>query len=204
MLPYQRTIQQITLLPWEKLDEKGFLSLMVLSAFNALEFAASLRIAISLYPKDKDLAEMARGELQTNNLAFGDYKKRGDHAEFLWHFIEKHQLECLVDKEVFAIGKKYTEAVNRLPKSLRAMSIFSREDVLSPIFARIIQSMPYKTPPLKAYEYYLRRHIYLDSSAGGHRDLTSNFALSNVLGRFYRIRLQAYQALFKHFSIATK
>jgi hypothetical protein len=72
---YHETIGRIINLPWYRLNEKGLKSLMIVSAYNAEEFAESLRITEKLFPRHLGLKKMIEGELNTNNLKFRDYRE---------------------------------------------------------------------------------------------------------------------------------
>ena len=196
MKEHEKVVQQIVSLPWQSLDEKGMLSLMVCSAYSATEFAESLRIAIKLNPKHKPLAEMAKGELKTDNISFGDYHDKGDHSQFLWHFIEKEKVRGIVSPKIFHAGEKYLVEVRKLPNALRAMSIFSREKEMMRIFMKILERKKWNHPALRAYQHYLQRHIELDSQVGGHRDLTAEFPVTDEVEKFYLLRLKLYEQLF--------
>ncbi len=189
-------MEQIASLPWSKLDKEGMLSLMVLSAYSAKEFAESLRIALDEFPYNPNLQKMAKGELGTDNLQFNGYTRHGDHADFLWDVIEKEKLKKKVSPKVFIVGEKYLQEVKKLPKELRAMSIFSREKILPTIYRNILKNKNWKEPALQAYQYYIKRHIELDAGKGGHGDSTAELPVTDEVEKFYSMRLNMYKNLF--------
>ncbi len=197
MQSFKTVVAQIRNLPWQKLASHELLKLMVLSAYAALEFAESLRIALKLNPDNPSLREMADGELypEAHNLQHDDYDQPGDHSAFLLHFIKKHGLNQMFPDAV-AAGEAYLAQVRELPDEVRAMSIISRETELSGIFERILEDQDWSTPPLPAFRYYLARHIELDSAEEtGHAALLSGFAVDDSVTEFYRIRLCLYEGL---------
>lgn len=193
MSDYKNTVNQILTLTWERLTLETLTCLMWVSLTTAHEFADSLRVAINLeeYKNDPLLKEMVAGELKTNNLEYSTWKKTGDHWEFLEYFLKGTTQPEMVSQAC----EEYCKTVESLPPNVRAMSIFSREEELSKIFARILAAQIWneRLPEnLKAFGYYLATHIVLDSNQGGHQDLTSHLEITNEVGEFYKARLQLY------------
>jgi hypothetical protein len=191
-MSYKLLVQQIRELPWHTYKPK---SIMYLSWCTAVEFAESLRCAILAYPDNENLKEMAEGELNTDNLSYDDYNRNGDHQDFLSHFLDKNVYMSNISDEVFNARKAYWEGVKALgDDTVRAMTIFSREQELPGIFEVILKSHDWKKFPW--FRYYLERHIELDSQDGGHAELTKEFPLDeSVLEKFYQLRLDLYKSL---------
>lgn len=165
---------------------------------SSIEFAESLRCAITAYPQNQNLDEMAGGELKTNNLSFEDYSTYGDHWEFLNHFCAKHGINVVsVGDKCFFAQKDYQRAVRSLgDNKVRAMTIFSREQELPDIFHKIVDAHDWDALGLGFFKYYLDRHIAIDSADGGHGDLTKDFEMDeDILLKFYQIRLNLYRSL---------
>jgi hypothetical protein len=143
---------------------------------------------------------MADGELNTNNLQFGDYNTKADHWAFLKHFIDKYRIEASDKTE--SAGQYYRRYCTTLSDNVRAASIFSREEELSGIFECILKAKDWSAPGLDAFRYYLETHISLDSNEGGHYELTSHFPIAEDLSGFYLERLRMYFSLpgFSHFA----
>lgn len=192
---YKQIVEEIKNLPWGQYDPK---LIIYSSLISAIEFAESLRCALEIYPNDENLKEMAEGELKTNNLSYDDYNSLGDHWEFLAYFCKKYNItdNTVGDKMVFA-KKDYKRSVRNLgDKSVRAMTIFSREQELANIFHEIIKSHDWEKLGLDFFKYYLERHIAIDSAEGGHGDLTKDFPTDEVkLFEFYKIRRDLYRGL---------
>lgn len=189
---YKQIVRVIAGLKWENLSTAELQGLMVLSAFAAREFAESLRIALEIYPESSNFQEMARGEINTDNLMFGGYSQNGDHADFLWHFVDKHGFVNLYP-EVKKAGEIYLSQVRTLSNEVRAMSVVSRERELPGIFRRVLEAKDWSAPGLDAFRYYLTEHIRLDSMEGGHGDLLEGFSVTEDVGTFYKIRLDMYR-----------
>lgn len=194
---YKKVVEQIKNLNWEKLGPSDIQRVMYLSYIAATEFAESLRIAQTLYPNNHNLQEMVEGELQTTNLSFEDYSAKGDHADFLEHFLMKNNL--VNDGDLKESGEKYLAECRRLPDHVRTMTVFSREEELPGIFERILQAPDWSADGLAAFQYYLKRHIALDSQEGGHADLTKEFPVNDSVKPFYETRLNLYRPIAKLF-----
>jgi hypothetical protein len=198
-MKYKQIVNAIKNLRWERLSEEDLQKLMILSAYAAVEFAESLQIALKIYPENEELRQMARGELNTDNLRFMGYTNKGNHADFLKYFIDKHALQRKISTLVSKAGEKYLESVRKLPKEVRAMSIFSREQELPGIFERILEAKNWKAPGLAEFRYYLEKHILLDSKEGGHADLVEDFLIDDRMKEFYKIRMEMYRIIPKLF-----
>lgn len=164
-----------------------------MSLITAREFSASLHMALAIYPEHAGLHEMARGELNTTNLVYGEYQKRDDHFRFLDHFFTS-KLSDLPGELLIAADAYKTEMRQFSPEE-RAMTVISRERELPGIFTAILASHNWEEKSCGYYKYYLERHIELDSQEAGHADLTKDIKLDpKVLTRFYAIRLRFYKS----------
>lgn len=139
---------------------------------------------------------MASGELQTDNMALEDYSKKGDHWEFLEHFIAKYKI-MPVRSSITDAMKEYVHLVEELADADRAMTVFSREEELALIFEKIIAAHDWDALGFGFYKYYLKQHILFDSGEKGHAYLTKHFPMNEpTLEKFYTMRLQLYSSLF--------
>ncbi len=190
---YKQIVAQIRDLHWHKLKDFEMQQLMYLAYISALEFAESLRIVERLYSDNPSVRKLVAGELQTDNLRFGDYDKQGDHAAFLEYFLRSDNIQPR--EEVRKAGDIYMMSCRRYSEEVRAMSVFSREEELSGIFERILEALNWSGTALQAYRYFLETHIRLDSSEGGHHDLIKVFPVDHRVSGFYGTRLRMYECL---------
>ena len=195
---YKQTVAEIRNLRWERLNAGELQQLMVLSGYAAREFAESLRIARRLHPDNAQLEEMAAGELQTDNLRFNDYARRGDHADFLWQFIDRYGI-MKSEEQVSAVGEAYLDRVRTLDDQTRVMSIASREQELPGIFSRILSASDWNASGLLEFRYYLKQHILFDTGIGGHGELTRDIPIDDRVDAFYQHRLEMYRVISKLF-----
>jgi len=151
------------------------------------------------YPDNVNLMEMARGELETTNLRFADYRQAGDHADFLAYFLANNRISG--DALLHRHAQEYLHACRALSAPVRAMSVFSREEELSGIFREILLAPDWSAPGLEAFRFYLAQHILFDSTDGGHHDLTKVFEVDDRLVPFYIARLNTYRSIPKLFSL---
>lgn len=166
---------------------------MFLAYASAREFASSLRVAQQIHPDNPRLDIMVAGELDTDNLRFAGYEKRGDHADFLQHFLPTLSPTTIDRLERYAA--QYVSACLGLSDESRAMSVFSREQELPGIFERILTAKQWNADGLPAFKYYLEKHVSLDSGANGHAKLTAEFAIDDSIQDFYEARLEMYRAI---------
>ncbi len=189
-------IEKIENLDWSKADPK---EIIYVSFFSAIEFAESLRQGASLY-SSLALDGMIKGELQTDNLKFEDYDQRGDHCEFLRHFIKKYYIRENTSYSVASATNSYRGFCGELTKEERFETIISREHALPGIFQKILDSHDWEKLGFGFYAYYLREHIRIDSEDGGHGDLMKEMKIKmheDVLKKFWKARYKMYKSLFK-------
>ncbi len=167
--------------------------LMYLSRAAAIEFAEALREGLKVYKQDPDLQKMARGELKTDNLNFADYDKRGDHWEFLDHFLKK--TGYVADVALEDSTARYIDSCRTLDPQVRAHTVFSREHELGAIFDAILQNEHWTTETLLAYKHFMERHIQLDTEEGGHGDAVSKYPIDDSVLPFYQARLDMYRVI---------
>jgi hypothetical protein len=194
---YKRLIKEIENLPWSQYDPK---EIIFISLSTAVEFAESLRCALKVFPENTNLQEMAYGELNTDNLSYDDYSRKGDHWQFLNHFCQDQKTainSSVHSKEKIAKAcSEYHKLLESMTASERAMTIFSREHELPSIFEEILAAHQWKLLGFGFYQYYLEQHILLDSNEGGHGDLVADFELDDkVMLKFYEARLELYKSL---------
>jgi hypothetical protein len=196
-LGYKAWVRKIIDLPFQELESRELAQMCYLSWVCAIEFAEALRVAERIHGEHKGLQNMIAGELQTDNLAFEDYRRRGDHHEFLEHFLRKHGYLDQLDAELGGYAAEYLRQCRALDDETRAMSVFSREEQLPAIFARFLQvpEERWSAPGLDAYRYYLTEHILLDSDDGGHADLIGDLAVDERIEPFFHTRFRLYRCI---------
>jgi hypothetical protein len=192
---YKNTVDAIRDLQWERLSSEELQLVMYLSWVAAVEFAEALRISLKLYPDHEGLREMAHGELQTRNLLLHEFTRAADHHEFLGHFLRKHGVMEAMEARHGHLAEAYLAQCRSLSDEERAMTVFSREDELSGIFARILGAPDWSAPALYAFQHYLSRHITFDTGEGGHHDLTSDFRIDERVAPFYTARLDTFRLI---------
>ncbi|MEU9247306.1 DUF3050 domain-containing protein [Streptomyces sp. NPDC048385] len=194
---YKAWVKKITELPFRELSGQELTRMCYLSWVAAVEFAEALRVAERIYGNHKGLQDMIAGELQTSNLAFDDYKRPGDHHEFLAHFLSKDGQSQKLEEELGDFAAEYLRECRALDDETRAMSVFSREEELPGIFARFLEAPEesWQAPSLAAYRYYLEQHIFLDSDEGGHADLIGDLIVDERVEPFYHARFRLYRCL---------
>lgn len=177
-------IEVLSAMPFSTLSEIELQRLMIVMAYVSEEFAESIRIALLLYPDNEGFAEVSRGEIQTDNLQFGDFNGSADHSEFLFHFIKKYKLDEKFPETVLA-GKEFQERIRTLPGDIRAMSVASRETIGYDFFSQILRAKDWTLPGLPEFQYFLAAHVAIDGAEGGHGDLLEEFPVTSEVMTFY-------------------
>ncbi len=195
MQTYKEIVAEIRGLRWDKLNAKELRVLMTLALTAAEEFAASLRIAKAHYPNSRLLEAMAKGELNTANLSFADFKRSGDHSEFLEHFVKKHNLLAGCSPEVLTARARYLDTVMLLPLRVRTMSIVAREYELPGIFKGILQAKKWHGEALEAFKHFLEMHIRLDEGEHGHAAQLRRFKVDDRVLPFFVARRELYRCI---------
>lgn len=168
-------------------------SIIYTSFVMAREFAESLRAVMRTPSLAPSFAEMAKEELDTDNLQFEDYMKRGDHYEFLWYFISEGVSMALADT---MDSDRYRQDIRRMSVEDRAMSIVSRKRELSDTFAKILAAHDWEALGFGFYAYYLKRLMELHAAESGCAHLLKNFPRNNaVLDTFWALHLEIYREL---------
>ena len=193
-MEYKGVIREITELKWHEYKP---LDIIEVSRCAAIEFAQSLRLALTVHPSDLELKEMKAGEIETTNLIFDDSPAEArDHWQFLDYFLSKLRPGGLPPDNIINSFRRYCDLINKMTPAQRAMTVFSRERELAAIFEKIEAAHDWEKIGLGFYKYFLKRHIELDTSGGGHGDLTSKHELdSEILLSFYKTRLTFYNVL---------
>ena len=137
---YKSWVKKIVDLPFQDLSSRELVQMCYLSWVAAVEFAEALRVAERVHGDHAGLQDMIAGELQTSNLAFGDYRRAGDHHEFLAHFLGKDGQLAELEAELGSYAAEYLGQCRALDDETRAMSVFSREEELPGIFTRFLQA----------------------------------------------------------------
>jgi hypothetical protein len=192
---YKQFVARIRALPFEQVSAQELQDIWYLSWVAAVEFAEALRISLRLYPDHPGLQVMAFGELDTANLALNDFQRRSDHHEFLGHFLRKHDVLASAEQRLGVDAEKYLAACRALDPHTRAMTVFSREEELSGIFARFLDARDWSAPGVYAFRHYLGTHIVLDSGEGGHHELTNDFPVDDSVRPFYEARFHSFRLI---------
>ncbi len=190
---YKETVRLIRELDWENLDATSLQDVMYLSFISAFEFAEALRVALRLYSDDSLVQEMSEGELETDNLKYQEYDKKGDHADFLMYFMES--CGYTPTEKIEQAGEQYLNVCRAFSDELRAMSVFSREFESTGIFKRILSAKDWDACGLSAFRYFIEEHIRLDSEDGGHHDMIKHYTITDEVDAFYEARYKMYLAI---------
>lgn len=174
---YQDVIKTICNLHWSKLSQEGLTSIAWVYYFFSIQFCETVGLARILYPNDKNLEELDRGERNTDNLSpypgVVETNERVDHCEFMRRTLELTPIEPTERLRLESIGKAYLILTRSKDPATRAVSLPTYEDGgLEKVFRSVLKAPQWDTPLLKAFKHFLDGHITLDSDPQlGHGSL---------------------------------
>jgi hypothetical protein len=180
--PYAQVIAEICALNWSALSRDELIDVAWAYYFFSVQFCENVGIARRLYPDDKRLEELDRGERNTDNLspcpgvvAVGE---RVDHDEFMRRALHLEAIDELRRRRLLIIGNAYLDKVRAADDATRALSLPSYEDGgLENVFRAILQAQRWDGPLLEAFKHFLVGHIALDSDPQeGHGALCRHLA----------------------------
>jgi len=184
-----QVIGEICGLNWSALSRDELIDVAWAYYFFSVQFCENVGIARRLYPEDKRLEELDRGERNTDNLspcpgvvAVGE---KVDHDEFMRRTLQLETIDDLRRHRLLTIGNAYLNKVRASDDTTRALSLPSYEDGgLEKVFRSILQAQHWDGPLLQAFQHFLVGHIALDSDPKeGHGSLCRHLAPNaQVLG----------------------
>jgi hypothetical protein len=175
--PYAQLINEICDLNWSALSRDELIDVAWAYYFFSVQFCENVGIARRLYPDDKRLEELDRGERDTDNLSpcpgVVDFGERVDHDEFMRRALKLEAVDELRHRRLQTIGAAYLEKVRAADDATRALSLPTYEDGgLERVFRSILQARRWDGPLLQAFKHFLVGHIALDSNPmKGHGSL---------------------------------
>jgi hypothetical protein len=175
--PYAQIIDEICELNWSALSRDELIDVAWAYYFFSVQFCENVGIARRLYPDDKRLEELDRGERDTDNLSpcpgVVDAGERVDHDEFMKRALNLEVIDELRGRRLLTIGAAYLEKVRAADDATRALSLPTYEDGgLEKVFRSILRARRWDGPLLQAFKHFLVGHIALDSNpVEGHGSL---------------------------------
>ncbi|MFY9627743.1 MAG: hypothetical protein WAK03_06265 [Methylocystis sp.] len=174
---FEKVIADICDLNWSGLSQDDVTNVAWVYYFFSVQFCENVGIARALYPEDKALEELDRGERDTDNLS--PYPgvvvvgERVDHDEFMRRTLQLTPIDESRRRRLEAIGAAYLEKVRATGDLSRASSLSSYEDGgLERVFRSVLKAQHWDTDLLHAFKHFLVGHIQLDSDPDhGHGSL---------------------------------
>jgi hypothetical protein len=165
---YQRVIDEICDLRWEDLSCEEMVSAAWAYYFFSIQFRENLEIARTLHPSDEKLADLEKGECDTDNLSpwhpVAEVGERMNHDEFMRRTLTLLPIEPEKSAWFTAMGNAYLAEIRERDAVSRALSIASYEDGgLERVFNAILRFKHWDNPLLRAFEHFLVEHIRFDS-----------------------------------------
>lgn len=180
--PYARIIDEICELNWSALSREELIDVAWAYYFFSVQFCENVGIARRLYPDDKRLEELDRGERDTDNLSpcpgVVSAGERVDHDEFMRRALNLEAIDEMRRRRLLTIGSAYLGKVRASDDATRALSLPTYEDGgLERVFRSILRAPRWDGPLLQAFKHFLVGHIALDSNPKeGHGSLCRHLA----------------------------
>jgi hypothetical protein len=173
---FERVIDQICRMPWEKISNHEVLKVAKVYYYFSIQFRENLDIACRLLPRDKNLKRLYREECDTDNLSpfegITEVGEKINHDEFMKRLLSMQpvQQEGVLEQA----GSAYLQKIREIDAAIRARSIASYEDGgLSNVFAAMLRAPHWQGPGQQAFQFFLEEHIKFDTDAdAGHGALS--------------------------------
>lgn len=190
----EQIIVALDAISFETLTQEELQQLMVLWIYLAQDYAEAIRIAIAKYPDHAGFQGLASGELNANNLKFGDYAEAADHDAFLQHFVEKYDLFTIYP-EAKAAGEKFIASTRRLSDDTRIMSVASRQYLRVDFFGNILNAPKWELPGLSEFRYFLVMHMTSHATEDERINMLEEFPLTAEVLLFYTLFIRLCRTL---------
>lgn len=175
--PYARVIDEICELNWSALSRDELIDVAWAYYFFSVQFRENVEIARRLYPDDKRLEALDRGERDTDNLSpcrgVAEAGERINHDEFMRRALTLEAIDELRRRRLSVLGAAYLDKVRAADDATRALSLPTYEDGgLERVFRSILRARRWDGPLLGAFKHFLAGHIALDGdTVEGHGSL---------------------------------
>jgi hypothetical protein len=177
---FDSVIEGICRMAWDDLDNDEIMRVAKAYYYFSVQFRENLEIAMARHPGDPKLAELGKGECDTDNLSpcpgVADPGERMDHDEFMRRLLGFH--DAGRDPRLTEAGVAYLAKTRSIDDAARAASIGSYEDGgLTRVFTAMLRAPHWFGKGQRAFRFFLEEHIRFDSDDGaGHGSLSRHLA----------------------------
>jgi hypothetical protein len=180
---FERIIDQICRMPWEKISNHDVLKVAKAYYYFSIQFRENLAIARLLHPRDANLGKLYKEECHTDNLSpFPGITAVGEkinHDEFMERLL---LLQAIEQEDILEeAGAIYLRKIRQIDDPIRARSIASYEDGgLSSVFSAMLRAPRWQGAGQEAFRFFLEQHIRFDTDAdAGHGALSRHLKLDD-------------------------
>jgi hypothetical protein len=179
----KKAIADICSLNWQGLTADELIDVAWVYFYFSVQFCENVGIARALYPHDKRLLELDRGERNTNNLSpcagVVEEGEKVDHDDFMRRTLRLQPIDDTRRRKLQAVGSAYLDKVRAMDAPTRATSLLSYEGGGLPrVFTAMLTAPHWDGPLLYAFKHFLVNHIVLDGAEHGHGALCSHLQLN--------------------------
>ena len=177
---FDSVIDSICRMAWADLDGDEIVRVAKAYYYFSIQFRENLEIACAQHPDDPLLAELHKGECDTDNLSpwpgVAAPGERMNHDEFMRRLLAFHPVDR--DARLTDAGLAYLDHTRQIDDAARAASIASYEDGgLSRVFGAMLKAPHWYGKGQRAFRFFLEEHIRFDSEDGaGHGSLSRHLA----------------------------
>ncbi len=174
---YLKTVDDIVGLNWEGLTTNELQMVSEAYYYFSVQFCETVDIAVARYPTDEQLAELRKGECDTDNLSpypgVANPGEQMNHDEFMRRTNNLSILDRGSRERAAKLGAAYLEAARAVDPEIRISSLPSYEDGgLEKVFRAVLRAKDWDGTSLQAFKHFLEGHVRLDSDpAHGHGSL---------------------------------
>jgi len=182
---HKMVIAEITALRWTDLNAEELTAAAWAYHYFSIQFRENLLLALSLFPDDAKLQQLAAEECDTANLSpwpgAAEPGERMNHDDFMRRILCLSGLEPSIQKVVDVAGDAYLRRARGYAELVRALSIASYEDGgLQAIFSAMLTAPHWATPTLAGFRHFLSEHIRFDSDPNqGHGALSRHLQVDD-------------------------
>ena len=182
---YHAVVDEISNMNWSTLSAEELMSVAWSYYYFSVQFRENLEAARRLHPEDERLADLDKGERNTDNLSpWPGVAKPGEkmhHDEFMRRTLTLTAIPDAKRKSLETLGAAYLAKARSFDELTKAMSIASYEDGgLEAVFTAMLKAPVWNGALLGAFKHFLAEHIRFDSDPElGHGALCRHLTPDN-------------------------
>jgi DNA-binding phage protein len=186
-LRFPNVVTAICEAPWADLNATELTDVACCYYYFSIQFRENLLQARALLPNDEKLQQLAREEMDTDNLSpwpgVASPAEKMNHDEFMRRTLRLNPPGAQRQAALEHAGENYLAKTRQATARARAMSIASYEDGgLEAVFKAFLNAPDWTSDTLRAFRHFLVMHIKFDSDEeAGHGALARHLQLDDSI-----------------------